>query len=174
MAVAFDTYTAAKRLRDAGFDEAQAEAAVVMVREAVTEGFATARAEATRQASAETAALQAGFVRLESAVEGHVARLDARMEGLDARMEGLDARMEGLEGRIEGLDARMEGLEGRVGGLETRVGNLDIKVEGLAARVENCATRGDLYKALWAQGCALIVAITALGGLAAVVVGLLL
>lgn len=125
MTAAFDTYTAAKRLRDAGFDEAQAEAAVVMVREAVTEGFATARAEATRQASAETAALQAGFVRLESAVEGHVARLDARMEGL-------------------------------------------------AARVENCATRGDLYKALWAQGCALIVAITALGGLAAVVVGLLL
>ena len=153
MIAAFDTYTAAKRLRDAGFDEAQAEAAVVMVREAVTEGFATTRAEATRQASAETAALQAGFVRLESAVEGHVARLDARMEGLDARMEG---------------------LEGRVGGLETRVGNLDIKVEGLAARVENCATRGDLYKALWAQGCALIVAITALGGLAAVVVGLLL
>ena len=167
MTAAFDTYTAAKRLRDAGFDEAQAEAAVVMVREAVTEGFATARAEATRQASAETAALQAGFVRLESAVEGHVARLDARMEGLDARMGG-------IEGRIEGLDARMEGLEGRVGGLETRVGNLDIKVEGLAARVENCATRGDLYKALWAQGCALIVAITALGGLAAVVVGLLL
>ena len=160
MTAAFDTYTAAKRLRDAGFDEAQAEAAVVMVREAVTEGFATARAEAARQASAETAALQAGFVRLESAVEGHVARLDARMEG--------------LEGRIEGLDARMEGLEGRVGDLEARVGNLDLKVESLAARVENCATRGDLYKALWAQGCALIVAITALGGLAAVVVGLLL
>ena len=32
---AFDTYTAAKRLRDAGFDEHQAEAAVTMVRDAV-------------------------------------------------------------------------------------------------------------------------------------------
>ena len=31
----FDTYTAAKRLRDAGFDEDQAEAAVSMVRDAV-------------------------------------------------------------------------------------------------------------------------------------------
>ena len=31
---AFDTYTAAKRLRDAGFDEHQAEAAVSMVRDA--------------------------------------------------------------------------------------------------------------------------------------------
>ena len=32
---AFDTYAAAKRLRDAGFDEAQAEAAVSMVRDAL-------------------------------------------------------------------------------------------------------------------------------------------
>ena len=31
----FDTYTAAKHLRDAGFDERQAEAAVSMVRDAV-------------------------------------------------------------------------------------------------------------------------------------------
>ena len=31
--VTFDTYTAAKRLRDAGFDERQAEAAVSMVRD---------------------------------------------------------------------------------------------------------------------------------------------
>ena len=38
---AFDTYAAAKALRDAGFDERQAEAAVAMVRDAVTEGVAT-------------------------------------------------------------------------------------------------------------------------------------
>ena len=35
MNAAFDTYAAAKRLRDAGFDEDQAEAAVSMVRDAV-------------------------------------------------------------------------------------------------------------------------------------------
>ena len=33
--VAFDTYTAAKHLREAGFDERQAEAAVSMVRDAL-------------------------------------------------------------------------------------------------------------------------------------------
>ena len=33
-AATFDTYTAAKRLRDAGFNERQAEAAVSMVRDA--------------------------------------------------------------------------------------------------------------------------------------------
>ena len=40
-ATAFDTYAAAKTLREAGFDERQAEAAVTMVRDAVTEGVAT-------------------------------------------------------------------------------------------------------------------------------------
>ena len=34
-AATFDTYAAAKRLRDAGFDEDQADAAVSMVRDAV-------------------------------------------------------------------------------------------------------------------------------------------
>ena len=37
----FDTYAAAKMLREAGFNEGQAEAAVAMVRDAVTEGVAT-------------------------------------------------------------------------------------------------------------------------------------
>ena len=37
----FDTCAAAKALREAGFDEAQAEAAVAMVRDAATEGGAT-------------------------------------------------------------------------------------------------------------------------------------
>ena len=54
----FDTYAAAKALRDAGFDEAQAEAAVAMVRDAVTEGVAT-----KADLKAETAALRADFYR---------------------------------------------------------------------------------------------------------------
>ena len=37
----FDSYTAAKRLREAGFDEGQAGAAVAVIRDAVTEGVAT-------------------------------------------------------------------------------------------------------------------------------------
>ena len=38
---AFDTYAAAKTLREAGFDDRQAEAAVTMVRAAMTESVAT-------------------------------------------------------------------------------------------------------------------------------------
>ena len=41
MTAIFDAYAAAKLLREAGFDERQAEAAVAVVRDAVTEGAAT-------------------------------------------------------------------------------------------------------------------------------------
>ena len=65
-AVAFDTCTAAKRLRDAGFDERQAEAAVSMVRDA---------AGADREQLATKADLDA----LESRVDAKLASLEARM-----------------------------------------------------------------------------------------------
>ena len=59
MAATFDTYAAAKLLPEAGFDERQAEAAVAVVRDAVTEGVAT----------------QADIARLETLVERGVNRL---------------------------------------------------------------------------------------------------
>ena len=65
-AAAFDTCTAAKRLRDAGFDERQAEAAVSMVRDA---------AGADRGQLATKADLDA----LESRVDAKLASLEARM-----------------------------------------------------------------------------------------------
>ncbi len=53
----FDTYAAAKMLREAGFNEGQAEAAVAMVRDAVTEGVAT---------KADIAALKADIAALKA------------------------------------------------------------------------------------------------------------
>ena len=66
----FDTHAAAKALREAGFDEAQAEAAVAMVRDAVTEGVAT------------KAGLRAEIVGLET-------RLTIRLGGLVIAVGGL-------------------------------------------------------------------------------------
>ena len=65
-AAAFDTYTAAKRLRDAGFDERQAEAAVSMVRDA---------AGVDREQLATKADLDA----LESRVDAKLAALETRL-----------------------------------------------------------------------------------------------
>ena len=61
-AAAFDTYAAAKRLRDAGFDERQAEAAVSMVRDA------------------------AGADREQLATKADLTEVRADLAGLEARM----------------------------------------------------------------------------------------
>ena len=63
---AFDTYTAAKRLRDAGFDERQAEAAVSMVRDAAG-------------ADREQLATKADLAALESRVDAKLAALETRL-----------------------------------------------------------------------------------------------
>ena len=70
MAVAtFDTHAAVTALRKAGFDEPQAEAAVALVRDAVTEGVAT-KADIDRL----EAKMEAGFAALKW-VAGIVAAL---------------------------------------------------------------------------------------------------
>ena len=83
-AAAFDTYTAAKRLRDAGFDERQAEAAVSMVRDA---------AGADREQLATKADL--------AEVRADLAALEAR---LTWRLVGIAAAIVAAVKLIPGLD----------------------------------------------------------------------
>ena len=87
-AATFDTYAAAKRLRDAGFDERQAEAAVSMVRDA---------AGADREQLATKADLDA----LESRVDAKLAALEAR---LTWRLVGIAAAIVAAVKLIPGLD----------------------------------------------------------------------
>ena len=99
-AMAFDTYTAAKRLRDAGFNEHQAEAAVTMVRDAVV---------ADREARVTKADLDAAISGLES-------RLMARMGTFEARMGAIEARMDTFEARMDTFATKAE-----LAALETRL-----------------------------------------------------
>ena len=84
MSAAFDTYAAAKRLRDAGFDERQAEAAVSMVRDA---------AGADREQLATKADL--------AEVRADLAALEAR---LTWRLVGIAAAIVAAVKLIPGLD----------------------------------------------------------------------
>ena len=84
----FDTYTAAKHLRDAGFDERQAEAAVSMVRDAVG-------------ADREQLATKADLDGLESRVDTKLAALEAR---LTWRLVGIAAAIVAAVKLIPGLD----------------------------------------------------------------------
>ena len=79
--VTFDTYAAAKHLRDAGFDERQAEAAVSMVRDAVG---------ADREQLATKADLDAKLAALE-------ARLTWRLVGIAAAIVAAVKLIPGLD-----------------------------------------------------------------------------
>ena len=92
---AFDTYAAAKLLRDAGFDEHQAEAAVSMVRDA------TAADRDQLATKADLAALRADLAALESRVDARLARLEAR---LTWRLVGIAAAIVAAVKLIPGLD----------------------------------------------------------------------
>ena len=85
----FDTYAAAKALRNAGFDEPQAEAAVAMVRDAVSEGVATGEDAA----------------RLEGKVESETARLEDKV---DAGLAEVKTDVARIEGRVESEIGRLE------------------------------------------------------------------
>ena len=77
---AFDAYAAAKTLRDAGFDESRAEAAVFMVRDAVADGGAKADVTGLKADVAELKAdFKAEIVRLEGRVETGLASPENRM-----------------------------------------------------------------------------------------------
>ena len=88
MSAAFDTYTAAKRLRDAGFDEHQAEAAVSMVRDATA-------------ADRDQLATKADLAELRADTRADLAALEAR---LTWRLVGIAAAIVAAVKLIPGLD----------------------------------------------------------------------
>ena len=93
-AVAFDTHAAVTALRKAGFDEPQAEAAVAMVRDAVTEGVAT---------------------------KGDVDRLHTKMEAVETKIEAVDTKIEAVETKIEAVETKMEALDTKIEAVETKM-----------------------------------------------------
>lgn len=93
----FDTYTAAKALRDAGFDEPQAEAAVAMVRDAVSEGAATKEDAIRLEGKIDTgiAGVKADIGRLEGKIESDIGRLEGKIEAIEGKIESDIGRLEG-------------------------------------------------------------------------------
>ena len=108
-AATFDTYAAAKRLRDAGFDERQAEAAVSMVRDAAG-------------ADREHLATKADLAELKAELKGDVEALRAATKADLAELKGdLKADLAELKGDVEALRAATKAdLAAAIAGLEAR------------------------------------------------------
>ena len=106
----FDTYAANKALRDAGFDRPQAEAAVAMGGDAVSEGVATGEDAARPESKVDTgiAEAKADAARLEGNVDARFAEVKTGVTRLEGKVESENAGIEGrVESGIRGLEARL-------------------------------------------------------------------
>ncbi|WP_106757277.1 DUF1640 domain-containing protein [Massilia glaciei] len=89
-----------------------------------------------------------GFDRLRSEFNGHVDKINLRLDRLDSRLENaealhkarsehieivINARIDKLESR---LDARIEKLDARIDQLDARIDKLDARIDKLDARFE--------------------------------------
>jgi len=100
--LAFDSLRYARRLREAGVPEPQADAQAELMAEAF--GF-YADNIVTRDYL--DAVLSAGFGEQAQRFE----RIETRLNTLEARLDTLDARLDKLDARFDKFDARLEKLE---------------------------------------------------------------
>jgi len=103
MAIAIDTLAYARRLREAGFSEAQAEGQAEALAAAMTDTLATKQDLSELRTQTDTAfrefeaRMEAGFSALRHEIRELETRMDARFRELELRM---DARSADLERRI--------------------------------------------------------------------------
>ena len=120
----FDTLAFAKKLRDAGYTETQAEALVEaqssVFREMLDSTLATK--DDLRQMRDEIV----GEIREE--MDARFQRVDERFMGIDARFKEIDARFKEIDARFGEVDMRFQGVEARLGSLENRVDQLGLQL----------------------------------------------
>ena len=117
MAIALDTLAYARRLREAGFSEQQAEGQAEALAAAMTDTLATKQdlRELEVRIDAQLAAVRQGVRDLET-------RVDARFTQVEARFGQVDARFEYLERHIDTrLAEQTARFDGRLADLERRI-----------------------------------------------------
>lgn len=128
VAIALDTLEYARRLREAGFSEQQAEGQARALAAAMTDALATKQ----------------DLRELESRLEARFVGVDARFAGVDARFAQVDARFDALEkhfdGRLDGIEKRFDGrldeIEKRFElRLSERSAHLDTRINDLERRI---------------------------------------
>jgi chromosome segregation ATPase len=117
----FDTLAFAKKLRDAGYTEAQAEALV--------EALVEAQSSVFREMLDSTLATKDDLRQMRDEIVGEIREeMDARFQRVDERFMGIDARFKGIDARLGEVDRRFQGVETRLGSLENRVDQLGLQL----------------------------------------------
>ena len=113
----FDTLAFAKKLRDAGYTETQAEALV------------EAQSSVFREMLDSTLATKDDLRQMRDEIVGEIREeMDARFQRVDERFTGIDARFKEIDARFGEVDRRFQGVETRLGSLENRVDQLGLQL----------------------------------------------
>lgn len=127
----FDTLAFAKKLRDAGYTETQAEALVEaqssVFREMLDSTLATK--DDLRQMRDEIV----GEIREE--MDARFQRVDERFLGIDGRFKEIDARFKDIDAHFKEIDARFGEVDRRFQGVETHLGSLENRVDQLGLQL---------------------------------------
>jgi len=97
-AIGFDTLKFARKLKEAGVPNEQAEAQAEVLGEAF-------------------------LYNLDQIVTRDY--MDPRLEKIEARMYGIDARLDGIDARLNGIDACLDGIETRLNTVDQRFVRMD-------------------------------------------------
>ena len=113
----FDTLAFAKKLRDAGYTETQAEALV------------EAQSSVFREMLDSTLATKDDLRQMRDEIVGEIREeMDARFQRVDERFMGIDARFKEIDARFGEVDRRFQGVETRLGSLENRLDRLGLQL----------------------------------------------
>lgn len=113
----FDTLAFAKKLRDAGYTETQAEALV------------EAQSSVFREMLDSTLATKDDLRQMRDEIVGEIREeMDARFQRVDERFMGIDARFKDIDARFGEVDKRFQGVETRLVSLEHRVDQLGLQL----------------------------------------------
>jgi hypothetical protein len=90
-AIGFDTLKFARKLKEAGVPDKQAEAQAEVLGEAFLYNL--------------------DEIVTRDYLDSRLAPVNARLDGIDARLDGMDARFDSIDARLDRMDARFDGVD---------------------------------------------------------------
>jgi hypothetical protein len=112
-AIGFDTLKIARKLKEAGVPDKQAEAQAEVLGEAFLYNL--------------------DEIVTRDYLDSRLVPINARLDGIDARLDGIDARLDRMDARFDGIDARLDRMDGRFDGIDARLNQIDqhfIEIDG--------------------------------------------
>ena len=130
----FDTHKAVKALKEAGFDDSQAEAVAATVGDAIGENVAT----------------KDDIV----AVKADIETVKADIVAVKADIETVKADIVAVKGDIETVKADIVAVKGDIGELRTDFSGLRTEFAGL--RIEFAEFKAEIYRHLWLMAAGIV------------------